>query len=48
MSTTPELNRQFWGGYHQESSWAVGADYVPFEEALGLSGESAKTKVEVG
>jgi uncharacterized protein YndB with AHSA1/START domain len=26
--TDPELNRKFWGGYHQESSWAVGADYA--------------------
>jgi uncharacterized protein YndB with AHSA1/START domain len=25
--TTPELNRLFWGGYAQESTWAEGADY---------------------
>jgi uncharacterized protein YndB with AHSA1/START domain len=26
--TDPALNRQFWGGYHQESSWQVGADFA--------------------
>jgi uncharacterized protein YndB with AHSA1/START domain len=26
--TTPELNKSFWGGYHQESSWQVGGDYA--------------------
>jgi uncharacterized protein YndB with AHSA1/START domain len=25
--TDPAQNRKFWGGYHQESSWAQGADY---------------------
>jgi uncharacterized protein YndB with AHSA1/START domain len=25
--TDPEANKQFWGGYHQDSSWRVGADY---------------------
>ena len=25
--TDPELNRKFWHGYHQDSSWQVGADY---------------------
>ncbi|HEY2710646.1 MAG TPA: SRPBCC domain-containing protein [Caulobacteraceae bacterium] len=25
--TDPELNKQFWGGYHQESSWEVSTDY---------------------
>jgi|SRR5215471_11525856 len=25
--TDPEMNKQFWGGYHQDSSWKVGADY---------------------
>ena len=24
----PEKNRQFWSGYHQESSWKVGADFA--------------------
>ena len=24
----PEQNRQFWSGYHQESSWKVGADFA--------------------
>jgi len=26
--TDPALNRKFWGGYHQRSSWAVGDDYA--------------------
>jgi len=26
--TDPELNRVFWSGYHQESSWQVGADFA--------------------
>jgi len=26
--TDPQLNRKFWGGYHQQSSWAVGDDYA--------------------
>jgi uncharacterized protein YndB with AHSA1/START domain len=25
--TDPVQNRKFWGGYHQETSWAAGADY---------------------
>jgi uncharacterized protein YndB with AHSA1/START domain len=25
--TDPQLNRLFWGGYHQESSWQVGAPF---------------------
>jgi uncharacterized protein YndB with AHSA1/START domain len=25
--TDPALNRLFWGGYAQESTWALGADY---------------------
>jgi uncharacterized protein YndB with AHSA1/START domain len=25
--TDPEVNRKFWGGYHQQSSWKVGDDY---------------------
>ena len=25
--TDPEQNKVFWSGYHQESSWAVGADF---------------------
>jgi uncharacterized protein YndB with AHSA1/START domain len=25
--TDPEQNRQFWGGYHQESTWQVGAEF---------------------
>ena len=25
--TSPEKNKLFWGGYHQESSWTVGAGY---------------------
>lgn len=24
----PALNQQFWSGYHQESSWDVGADFA--------------------
>ena len=24
----PEQNRQFWSGYHQESSWKVGEDFA--------------------
>jgi uncharacterized protein YndB with AHSA1/START domain len=26
--TNPELNKRFWGGYSQKSSWASGADYA--------------------
>ncbi len=26
--TDPAQNRLFWGGYHQRSTWAVGADYA--------------------
>jgi|HubBroStandDraft_1064217.scaffolds.fasta_scaffold421500_2 uncharacterized protein YndB with AHSA1/START domain len=26
--TDPALNKQFWSGYHQESSWEVGADFA--------------------
>ena len=26
--TSPELNKLFWGGYHQESGWKVGDDYA--------------------
>ena len=26
--TDPALNQQFWSGYHQESTWAVGADFA--------------------
>ena len=26
--TTPELNKLFWGGYHQKSGWKVGDDYA--------------------
>ncbi len=26
--TDPAQNRLFWGGYHQESNWAVGADFA--------------------
>jgi uncharacterized protein YndB with AHSA1/START domain len=26
--TDPEQNKAFWGGYHQQSSWTVGADYA--------------------
>jgi len=26
--TTPELNKLFWGGYHQRSDWKVGDDYA--------------------
>jgi uncharacterized protein YndB with AHSA1/START domain len=26
--TTPELNKLFWGGYHQTSEWKVGGDYL--------------------
>ncbi len=26
--TDPEQNKLFWAGYHQESSWAVGADFA--------------------
>lgn len=25
--TTPELNKLFWGGYHQQSGWKVGDGY---------------------
>jgi len=25
--TDPEMNRKFWGGYHQDSSFEVGGDY---------------------
>ncbi|HEY1750262.1 MAG TPA: SRPBCC family protein [Caulobacteraceae bacterium] len=25
--TDPEQNKLFWGGYHQQSAWRVGADY---------------------
>ena len=25
--TDPEMNKKFWSGYHQDSSWRVGADY---------------------
>ena len=25
--TDPAQNRKFWGGYHQQSTWAVGADF---------------------
>jgi uncharacterized protein YndB with AHSA1/START domain len=26
--TDPALNKQFWSGYHQESSWKVGSDFA--------------------
>jgi uncharacterized protein YndB with AHSA1/START domain len=26
--TSPELNKLFWGGYHQRSGWKVGDDYA--------------------
>ena len=26
--TDPAQNKQFWSGYHQESSWRVGADFA--------------------
>jgi uncharacterized protein YndB with AHSA1/START domain len=26
--TDPAMNKQFWSGYHQESSWQVGADFA--------------------
>ena len=26
--TSPELNKLFWGGYHQQSGWKVGDDYA--------------------
>ena len=26
--TTPELNKLFWGGYHQQSGWKVGDAYA--------------------
>ncbi len=26
--TDPDQNRLFWGGYHQRSTWAVGADFA--------------------
>ena len=26
--TDPEQNKLFWGGFHQQSTWAVGADFA--------------------
>jgi uncharacterized protein YndB with AHSA1/START domain len=26
--TDPAMNKQFWSGYHQQSSWQVGADFA--------------------
>jgi uncharacterized protein YndB with AHSA1/START domain len=34
--TTPELNKLFWGGYHQHSGWQVGDDY----QVLGPDGRA--------
>lgn len=34
--TTPEINRKFWGGYSQQSSWKIG-------EAFRVEGPDGKT-----
>ena len=39
--TTPEQNRKFWSGYHQETSWQVGADYA-IVSAEGVAWDAGK------
>jgi uncharacterized protein YndB with AHSA1/START domain len=39
--TSPELNKLFWGGYHQESGWKVGDDYA-IQDAGGKAWDTGK------
>ena len=37
----PELNRTFWSGYHQASSWQLGADFA-IVDAKGVAWDTGK------